>query len=872
MRRETASAVASFPFRPAVLVAAWLSLQNIAAAQPPLQDSNLPSPRLLTVMPMGAKIGTTVEMTFTGTDLEEPQELHFSTPGIKAEPILPPPPPPPDPKKAAPPPDPKKPAPPAAKPVITKFKVTIAPDTPLGLHDVRLVNKWGISNPRAFAVGDLPEVLEKEPNNDVNQAQRVELNTTINGNMANPTDVDFFIFAGKKDQRVVVSCVSSTLDSRLHAELELYDAKGKKLAFNRFYNQGDAVLDCPLPSDGDYLVRLCSFTHTEGGPEHFYRLSITTTPWIDAVYPPMVEPGKTAKVTVFGRNLPNGQLDPNAVLDGRPLEKLVVEVTAPAKPASGVLSYSGHISPAASALDGFEYRIKNAAGSSNPVLLTFARAPVVLDNEANDTPEAAQAVTPPCEIAGRIEKKHDRDWYSFTAKKGETYNIEVYSERLGYPVDMKFLLRNPAAKQDIVEQDDSPDNFSLKCFARTHDPAPYRFTAPADGTYHLLVTSTTADTMAGPREVYRVRITPDLPDFQLILMPTNNHRPDGCTVLQGGNESYTVLAWRLDGFTGEINLNVEGLPKGVTCPPYVLGKNMRQTELVLSAAADAAVWAGPIKVTGTAIVNGQTVVKEARPASITWPVQPQQQIPTITRLDRQLMLAVREKAPYNVTALLDKPVIQQGEKANLKVAVKRMWPDFKNPLQVMALPLDLPPNLIINNNQPVTIAPDKAEATLVVDAKTNVIPGTYTLFLRTQAQIPYNKDPTAKQKQPTQVVLPSTPVALTILPKTVGAVALKVANANVKLGEQTEVTVTVARQFDYAGEFKLQLVLPQNFKGLAADPVTIPTGQNEAKLIVKAAADAPVGQRTDLIVRAIAPIKDAITATQEAKFTLNIVK
>jgi len=53
--------------------------------------------------------------------------------------------------------------------------VTIAPDTPLGLHDVRLVNKWGISNPRAFAVGDLPEVLEKEPNNDVNQAQRVEL-------------------------------------------------------------------------------------------------------------------------------------------------------------------------------------------------------------------------------------------------------------------------------------------------------------------------------------------------------------------------------------------------------------------------------------------------------------------------------------------------------------------------------------------------------------------------------------------------------------------------------------------------------------------------------------------------------------------------
>ena len=55
---------------------------------------------------------------------------------------------------------------------MTKFKVTIPADAPLGIHDVRLVNKWGVSNARAFVVGDLPEVLEKEPNNDVDEAQR----------------------------------------------------------------------------------------------------------------------------------------------------------------------------------------------------------------------------------------------------------------------------------------------------------------------------------------------------------------------------------------------------------------------------------------------------------------------------------------------------------------------------------------------------------------------------------------------------------------------------------------------------------------------------------------------------------------------------
>jgi hypothetical protein len=872
MPRNSTSAVVSSLIRwglPAL--ALCLTAPGNSFAQAPLQDSALPSPRLLTIMPMGGKAGTTVEMTFTGTDLEEPDELRFSTPGIKAEPIVPPPPPPPDPKKPAPAPDPKKPAPPSAKPVITKFKVTIAPDAPVGFHDVRLVNKWGVSNPRVFVVGDLNEVVEKEPNNDVAQAQRVDLNTTINGNIANPTDVDYFVFAGKKDQRIVVSCLSSSIDSRLHAELELYDPKGKRLAFNRFYNQGDAVLDAVVPGEGDYLVRLCSFTHTEGSPEHFYRLTIGTAPWIDAVYPPMVLPGKTSKVTVYGRNLPNGIVDASAVLEGRPLEKVEVELTAPPL-ANGPLSFSGHISPCTSGLDGFEYRIKNATGVSNPVFIAFALAPIVLDNGANDTAESAQVVSVPCEIAGRIEKRHDRDWYSFMAKKGEVYNIDVYGERLGYPVDLKYLLRNPTTKQDIVEQDDNPDNFSLKCFARTHDPAPYRFVVPADGIYQLLVTSTTTDSKASPREIYRVRITPDIQDFHVILMPTNNHRPDGACVLQGGSESYTVLAWRLDGFPGEITLNVEGLPKGVTCPPQVLGKNLRQSELVLSAAPDAPAWVGPVTVKASTIVNGLAIVKEVRPASITWPVQPQAQIPTISRLDRQLMLAVREKAPYSVAATIDKPVLQQGEKANLKVNLVRHWPDIKNPIQVMALQVDLPQNLIINNNQPFNIAPDKTEASLVVDAKSNLVPGTYNLFLRTQMQIPYNKDPMAKQKQPVQVVLPSMPVTLTVLPKAVGTVALAVKDPNAKLGMQVEVGVKITRQFDYAGEFKLELVLPPNFQGIIADPVTIPGGQNEAKMILKIAANAPIGQRNDFIIRAVAPLKEKFTATQEAKLTLNVVK
>ncbi|HMF11260.1 MAG TPA: hypothetical protein VKE94_03115, partial [Gemmataceae bacterium] len=301
---------------------ALLFVDGRATGQPP-PGSQLPNPRLTVLTPCGGKAGTTVEVAFAGTDLEDPKALTFSHPSIKAEPIQPPPPPPPD---------PKKPAPPPPKPPITKFKVTIAADAPVGNHDVRFVGRYGVSNPRVFVVGDLPEVMEKEPNNDVAEAQRVELNTTITGAIAAPTDVDYFVFAGKKGQRVLANCLATTIDSRLRPGIEIYDRHGKQLAAGRDYQGHDALADLTLPEDGDYYVRLFEFTHTLGSPEHFYRLTLSTGPWIDAVHPCVVQPGKPTQVTVFGRNLPDGKPDPAAVVAGRVLEKIVVTVNPPNDP------------------------------------------------------------------------------------------------------------------------------------------------------------------------------------------------------------------------------------------------------------------------------------------------------------------------------------------------------------------------------------------------------------------------------------------------------------------------------------------------------------------------------------------------------------
>lgn len=853
----------------------WISAP--VEGQPQL-GNQLPSPRLLTVSPCGAKAGSTVEISWTGSDLEEPQAFLFSHPGIKATPVIPPPPPPPkeDPKKidAKEKPDPKKPAPPPPPPPpITKFTITVAADVPPGYYDVRLVNKFGVSNPRVFVVGDRNEVVEKEPNNADEQAQRIELGTTINGAINAPTDVDYFLFSGKKGQRILIACLGASIDSRINPEIRLFDPRHREMTYHRPLPLEDGVLDVELPADGDYTIRLCQFTYTGGNQEYFYRLSVTTGPWIETVFPPMLEPGKATAITLYGHNLPGAQREQvPGELAPRTLDKLTTTVTAPAEPAGLTrLSFNGHVNPLTALLDGFEFRLKSPAGQSNPVLLNFAQAPVALEKEENDSPAKAQEITAPCEVAGRIDQKRDRDWFVFGAKKGDVYIIDLFSHRLGAPTDMYFQIRNLGEKtpQDITLQDDNGATLHPQSFlTQTRDPAPFRFVAPADGKFHILVASHLGDNLAGPQHVYRLRISPERPDFRLIVMHPDFNRPDACVLGQGGVESLTVYAERLDGFKGEIALTVEGLPNGVTCPPQTIGPNMKQALLVFSAADKAPPFTGEIKLKGTATINGSPVVREARPAGVTWPVQPQANIPTVTRLERQLMLAVRDKPPFRLVAL-DKAQVFHGDKVNVPLKLDFLWADTKpaGPIQIIPIPNEFPPGLNFGNIQ---IAPDKKDANLVMNVATNVPPGTYNIVFRAFGQIPYGKDP--KKKANVNVVLPTTPLALIVMPKQVAQLSVANPNLALKLGSQIEVIVNVNRQFDYGGPFLVKLVLPPNAQGITADEIAIPSGQNQGKVIVRAGTGAAVVNLQNLPLQAQATIRENVNLNHELKININVTK
>ncbi|HWE37500.1 MAG TPA: PPC domain-containing protein [Isosphaeraceae bacterium] len=741
-----------------MLLAAVATMAADARGQEKKESGLEPSPTILVVRPAGGKAGTTVELGVIGQDIDAPTALLFSRPGLKAEPIG------------------KGDGVTPSRTMMTaarrrsqkldqqRFRVTIPAETPPGAIDVRLVNAGGVSNPRAFVVGDAPEVAEAEPDNDIDQAQAVPIGTVVDGTIEKPTDVDDYKFAGKAGERVVVSCLTTGLDSRLGAAIELYKlggTSGRKLASGRGHGQdGDAVLDATLPADGDYLVRVHDYTYTQGGPDASYRLSITQASWIDAVVPNVVEPGKSARVTVFGRNLPGGTLDPSALLDGHPLERLETTVEAPAE--ADAREFGGLVPSKAAAVDGFEFRLKNEFGSSNPYRMTFATAPVVLDAGDNDHPDRSQAVPVPCEVAGRIDARGDRDWYAFDAKKGDVFSVEGFADRLGSPIDLYFAIRRAGGTASIAEYDDAPNTAVLSSpqfYARGDDPPRARFEAPADGRYLVLVSTREAPARGGVRDLYRLRIGPERPDFRLVVMPDAIDHPDSLTIRQGSTIGAVVFALRLDGYNGPIALSAEGLPEGISCPPQYLGPGQDIGRIVLEASKDAPRSEGLIRIVGKATIGGRELVHVARSATITWPV-PQPGIPTLSRLDHALALAVRDTAPFRLAPEPATITMAPGDRKEVTLKLERLRPDFKAAVQVLAADLLTP-----NRNPAVvptvgSIGPGQDSARVTLAFRPPPAPGSYSVIFRARVQVPGRPG-----APPHILTLPAAPITVTIEPK-----------------------------------------------------------------------------------------------------------
>ncbi|MCU0724461.1 MAG: hypothetical protein MUE73_01525 [Planctomycetes bacterium] len=141
----------------------------------------------------------------------------------------------------------------------------------------------GVTNRVTYAVGDLPETFEAEPNDAFGTAQPLSPPVVVNGRIAAEGDLDYFSFRGMAGDEVVAEVHARRLGSPLDSLVRITDGGGRILAFNDdcedraaglVTHHADSLLRFRLPADGTYCVQLAD-AQAHGGPEYAYRLRIS---------------------------------------------------------------------------------------------------------------------------------------------------------------------------------------------------------------------------------------------------------------------------------------------------------------------------------------------------------------------------------------------------------------------------------------------------------------------------------------------------------------------------------------------------------------------------------------------------------------------
>lgn len=614
------------------------------------QSVGLPTPRLLTTMPMGGKVGTVLEVTITGEHLEDAGDLIFSDPRITARRKL----------DAS------------GVPIANQYLVTIAADCPSGLYEARVMTRLGISSSRIFSVGTLAEVVQTKPNRTLATALELPLNSVCNGVTADRS-VDFYTFKAKKGQRLVVDCATIGIDSKLNATVIIGDEAGRDLLVER---RGGAI-DFVTPKDGNYVIKVHELTY-KGGPAFYYRLGL----WEQPAGTPIVRQPSTKPVNSF-----------SWPPQGLPQQAALAEV------------------------------------------------------EPNNDGGHAQRITLPCDIAGRFYPAADVDVFEFSAKKGEEWWIEVASERLGLRTDPAILVQqvikgdkgSPDKLTDVLELSDIPSPVKVSSNGYAYDGPPYnagssdvlgKLVIKEDGLYRLQLTDLFGGTRSDPGNTYRLVIRRAAPDFALVAWALHMELRNGdrnalskpISLRGGATMALEVVAFRRDGFDGEIELAMEGLPQGVTAQGLKIPAGQSRGMMLITAQADAPRGYSNAAFVGRSTIDGKPVIRPCRLASVAWPIPDSWgEIPSPRLLaDVPVSVSGLDRAPLTIapkTPILEARV---GEKLTIPLVHKRTSDFSGDTIQMKAIG----PRF---ENAPGFDLPVKADhSQVVLDLKAlNVPPGEY---------------------------------------------------------------------------------------------------------------------------------------------------
>ncbi len=694
----------------------WLAVASVQAELPLIRFDRL--------SPIGAAAGSTLEVEILGGDIEEVKSLLFDHPGLKAEFV----------KERF-------------------FKVSVAADVPAGTYDVRLVGRFGVSNPRLLAISHgLTDVAEVEPNNEPEKSQLVAVNSAINGS-SDQNGEDWFRFEAKRGQRVTVDCLGTRLDSTVDGTLTLTNKAGKQLASNSDYFGADPFLDFVAPEDGEFFVKFHDLTFNGGAP---YRLVISDRPHVENVFPRAITAGQSATLTVLGRNLGSGAKKSAAQIHEAPLDEITLPVMAPADVLDlQTFRFLEHptdhsVLPTAGTctLTGFQWRpeMPGVGAALNAQRILVTKEPATIEAEPNNSFESPQPITLPAIVSGRFDQPRDTDWFEVSVPENGSYAVDVYCERISGRADPVVVAFDE--KKNRVGEFDDFGHRQNAFDGHLRDPVGM-LSLNKDQKYRLLVQERYG--RGGPRYQYVLSLRKPQPDFYPAAIHSQNPGPGHVTLWKGGTAYLDVVTHFRDGLNAPMTITAEGLPPGVHFAPTTTD-DQRGT-FVLWSDENAADFAGPIKLFATAKVGEQTLRREVRPYTRVWNIANI----SSSRPTREQLIAVRETSPYSLELVPNQIEIEAGKTAEVKVQAKRYWPEFKNAINL--IPLSFKGNFQLPNT---TIAADTNDVTIRITVQAGTRPGEYTMSVLGQAQVPFNKSKDAKDRPNTLVSMASRPVTIKV--------------------------------------------------------------------------------------------------------------
>ncbi|MDR2863316.1 MAG: ABC transporter ATP-binding protein, partial [Puniceicoccales bacterium] len=507
--------------------------------------------------PAGARHGDTLEISLGGKSLDGASEVWISGEGVSGKVLSILEPTPAQINEA------KKRDEAASQTV--RLHLTVAPTATPGVRDLRIMAAGGLSNRFRFEVSAIPEVKETGASSAATPQVLPALPVVVNGQILNAgrDRFRFHAIAGCKlliqvKGRAIKPFLADAVPGWFQPKITLFDAISQApiASADDFRFDPDPVLLWTVPATGDYDVEIQDAV-SRGRDDFVYRMTIGELPFVTDIFPLGARAGdKTVEITARGINLPGNEVRTRIPLAG-------------SEPGLTTLA------------------LPTPSGPANARIFELGQLLEVSEREPNNLLKMPQTITPPVVINGRIDTPGDVDYYSFSAKKGDTLVIDVMARRLDSPLDAhlaltpskRFATIGPDGKRrppKLYVDDVKDERYGLI----THHADPQTTVTIADnGPVQVCIRDIQGK--GGPEYAYRLRIAHAQPDFEPRLTPDNISVPAGSSVVM------QLKVFRLDDFNEPVRLAVEDLPAGFVLSAATIPAGKNNTLLTLTTPRDA---------------------------------------------------------------------------------------------------------------------------------------------------------------------------------------------------------------------------------------------------------------------------------------------